>query len=325
MAKIDRMMVGESLVGDGNEVAHIDLIIGPRGSAAESAVRQRADQQQGRLHLAARGGGAQPADQAGDRDVQQGHDQGRQAGGADVRPGAARRRDGGGRLRRGRHDPGRRSRQPVHLRRRVHPLAWPTTTRRSRTTTTRPCKRVDQARRRRLADRGRSRRQEGQCRASVRRAPLSQRRRQRPQTAAFLSDALRARCQRLPGSMPLASSCTHGGAVSGPAGLRLAARSRSICTPTACDIVELARLDDLDAHPVGAELVDQDLGDRLGKRLQQRKPVLDAAGGAAARARRRSRSCRRCGRCRRRACAHAGMHVDHQRLRAVQLGCRGCR
>ena len=37
MAKIDRMMVGESLVGDGNEVAHIDLIIGPRGSPAETA------------------------------------------------------------------------------------------------------------------------------------------------------------------------------------------------------------------------------------------------------------------------------------------------
>jgi 5,6,7,8-tetrahydromethanopterin hydro-lyase len=37
MAKINRMMVGESLVGDGNEVAHIDLIIGPRGSAVESA------------------------------------------------------------------------------------------------------------------------------------------------------------------------------------------------------------------------------------------------------------------------------------------------
>jgi 5,6,7,8-tetrahydromethanopterin hydro-lyase len=37
MAKINRLMVGESLVGDGNEVAHIDLIIGPRGSAAESA------------------------------------------------------------------------------------------------------------------------------------------------------------------------------------------------------------------------------------------------------------------------------------------------
>jgi 5,6,7,8-tetrahydromethanopterin hydro-lyase len=37
MAKIDRMMVGESLVGEGNEVAHIDQIIGPRGSPAESA------------------------------------------------------------------------------------------------------------------------------------------------------------------------------------------------------------------------------------------------------------------------------------------------
>jgi 5,6,7,8-tetrahydromethanopterin hydro-lyase len=37
MAKINRVMIGESLVGDGNEVAHIDLLIGPRGSAAETA------------------------------------------------------------------------------------------------------------------------------------------------------------------------------------------------------------------------------------------------------------------------------------------------
>jgi len=37
MAKIDRVMVGEALVGEGNEVAHIDLILGPRGSAAEAA------------------------------------------------------------------------------------------------------------------------------------------------------------------------------------------------------------------------------------------------------------------------------------------------
>ena len=37
MAKIDRMMVGESLVGEGNEVAHIDLLIGPRGSPVEAA------------------------------------------------------------------------------------------------------------------------------------------------------------------------------------------------------------------------------------------------------------------------------------------------
>ena len=37
MARINNVRVGESLVGDGNEVAHIDLIVGPRGSAAETA------------------------------------------------------------------------------------------------------------------------------------------------------------------------------------------------------------------------------------------------------------------------------------------------
>ena len=37
MAKINKTLVGESLVGDGNEVAHIDLLIGPKGSAAETA------------------------------------------------------------------------------------------------------------------------------------------------------------------------------------------------------------------------------------------------------------------------------------------------
>ncbi len=37
MGKINKLLVGEALVGDGNEVAHIDLIMGPRGSAAETA------------------------------------------------------------------------------------------------------------------------------------------------------------------------------------------------------------------------------------------------------------------------------------------------
>ena len=37
MAKINKVMVGESLVGDGNEVAHVDLLIGPRGSSVEVA------------------------------------------------------------------------------------------------------------------------------------------------------------------------------------------------------------------------------------------------------------------------------------------------
>jgi 5,6,7,8-tetrahydromethanopterin hydro-lyase len=35
--KINKVMVGEALTGEGNEVAHIDLILGPRGSAAETA------------------------------------------------------------------------------------------------------------------------------------------------------------------------------------------------------------------------------------------------------------------------------------------------
>jgi 5,6,7,8-tetrahydromethanopterin hydro-lyase len=41
MGKINKLLVGEALVFDGdsvpNEVAHIDLIMGPRGSAAETA------------------------------------------------------------------------------------------------------------------------------------------------------------------------------------------------------------------------------------------------------------------------------------------------
>ena len=37
MALINKLLVGELLVGEGNEVAHIDLLIGPRGSAAELA------------------------------------------------------------------------------------------------------------------------------------------------------------------------------------------------------------------------------------------------------------------------------------------------
>ena len=37
MAKINKVLVGEALVGDGNEIAHIDLIVGPRNSAAEVA------------------------------------------------------------------------------------------------------------------------------------------------------------------------------------------------------------------------------------------------------------------------------------------------
>lgn len=36
-ATIHQLCIGESLVGEGNEIAHIDLLIGPRGSVAEHA------------------------------------------------------------------------------------------------------------------------------------------------------------------------------------------------------------------------------------------------------------------------------------------------
>jgi 5,6,7,8-tetrahydromethanopterin hydro-lyase len=37
MSRVTELCVGESLVGEGNEVAHIDLMIGPRGSVVETA------------------------------------------------------------------------------------------------------------------------------------------------------------------------------------------------------------------------------------------------------------------------------------------------
>jgi 5,6,7,8-tetrahydromethanopterin hydro-lyase len=34
MSKVDKVLVGESLVGDGTEIAHISLVVRPRGSPA---------------------------------------------------------------------------------------------------------------------------------------------------------------------------------------------------------------------------------------------------------------------------------------------------
>ena len=89
VAKINKVMVGESLVGDGNEVAHIDLLIGPRGSAVETAfcnaLTNNKDGFTSLLAVIA----PNLAVQAEHDDVQQGHDQGRQTGRPDVRTCAA--------------------------------------------------------------------------------------------------------------------------------------------------------------------------------------------------------------------------------------------
>ena len=54
MPKIDRMMVGESLVGEGNEVAHIDLLIGSKsGPVGEAFAHSLINQKNGFTNLLA--------------------------------------------------------------------------------------------------------------------------------------------------------------------------------------------------------------------------------------------------------------------------------
>ena len=96
--------IGESLVGDGNEIAHIDLIIGsksgPAGAAFTHALSNNNDGFSTLLAVVT----PEPSLQARHAALQQGHHQGRQAGGADVRPGAGGRRPRGhGFGERGRH------------------------------------------------------------------------------------------------------------------------------------------------------------------------------------------------------------------------------
>ena len=90
--------LGESLVGEGNEIAHIDLIIGEKAGHAGAAFCNALANNKDGLHHSAGRGEPEPPLQAGHRAVQQGHDQGRQAGGADVRPRAGGRRPRGRRF-----------------------------------------------------------------------------------------------------------------------------------------------------------------------------------------------------------------------------------
>ena len=96
------MFIGEALAGDGNEIAHIDLLIGDKDGPVGTRLCQRpGPAERGALEPAGRAH-AQPGGQAGHRAGHQGHDQGREAGRADVRPRPGRRGQGRGRLRGGR-------------------------------------------------------------------------------------------------------------------------------------------------------------------------------------------------------------------------------
>ncbi len=74
VSKINAHLIGEALMGEGNEIAHIDLILGPRGSAAEPAFANAKVNKQGRFRHSAGRGRAKPGGQTTHHLVQQGHD-----------------------------------------------------------------------------------------------------------------------------------------------------------------------------------------------------------------------------------------------------------
>ena len=98
------MFIGEALVGEGNEIAHIDLIIGSKEGPAGIAFANALGTTERRAFEFARSAGTEPGGKAGHRDGDQGDDQGCQAGGADVRARAGRGCSGGGGFRCRRRD-----------------------------------------------------------------------------------------------------------------------------------------------------------------------------------------------------------------------------
>ena len=162
------LCVGESLVGEGNEVAHIDLIMGPRGSVGEAAFAHALTNNKDGFTSLLAVVAPNLLTEAGDDHVQQGHHQGCEAGRANVRPGAAR----GCQSRRGQR------------RRRCHPrktkpttslsasacssIGMPPTTRRSRNTIIAPSRKRSRAPST-VSPSDRGHRQAGSGQASVRR------------------------------------------------------------------------------------------------------------------------------------------------------------
>ena len=110
MPKISGTCVGESLVGDGNEVAHIDLLIGPRGGAVEQAFCNALTNNKDGFTTLLAVVTPNLLLQAPNDPLQQGDHQGRTPGRADVRPGAICRGQGGRQLRSRRCDPRQRGR-----------------------------------------------------------------------------------------------------------------------------------------------------------------------------------------------------------------------
>ena len=122
MAKVNGLCVGKSLVGEGNEVAHIDLILGPRGSAAETAFANCLDNNKdgftSLLALVAPNLLCKPATVMFNKVTIKGAKQAVQMFGPGATCGRARRSPTAWR----KAHPGGRGRQPVHVCRRFHSL-----------------------------------------------------------------------------------------------------------------------------------------------------------------------------------------------------------
>ena len=93
------MFIGEALVGDGNEIAHIDLLIGDKSRPGGDGLRRRPGEPEAGL-LEPAGRVSRIYLQARHGHDHQGDDQGRQSGRADVRPSPEGRRQGRQRQRR---------------------------------------------------------------------------------------------------------------------------------------------------------------------------------------------------------------------------------
>ena len=86
--------VGEALSGDGNEIAHIDLLIGDKSGPVGVAFANALSKPKPRPQQSVGGFDPQPGCETSDRHDHEGDDQGCQASRPDVRPRPVRRRQG---------------------------------------------------------------------------------------------------------------------------------------------------------------------------------------------------------------------------------------
>ncbi len=322
MAKIDRMMVGESLVGDGNEVAHIDLLIGPRGSPAETAfanaLTNNKDGFTSLLAVVAPNLLTKPATVMFNKVTIKGATQAVQMFGPAQRGVAMAVADC---VEDGTIPADEADNLFICVGVFIHWLAKD-----DKKIQDYNYQAVKESIKRAVAGSPtaaevvakKGERQPPVCAQLTapgrRKAGRRRARRGRHRRAGAVAGL--ASRQRPPGTMPAPSSRSTAAA---RAGLSLAVGRHALDLHAhGGHVAELLRLDHLDAHPGRAELADQDVGDRFRRRLRATESDARPTGGASARRPRCSRWCRRCGRCRRR------VHGCRPACTSITNGCVRC-